>query len=125
MKLLDVLLVLLSVSLSSLSQIVLKRGMTSAAIQEVIRDGGVAKAVMAIAMSPSVIGGLACFGLSAVFWLFVLSRIPLSLAYPFVALGIVATVFAGAALFGETTGWQSFAGVLLIVAGVVVVGSAR
>ena len=72
--------------------------------------------------SPLVVGGLTCFGLSAVVWLFVLSRIPLSQAYPFVALGILVTVTAGAGLFGETISWQAMVGVGLIVVGVTLVG---
>lgn len=125
MRPLDILLVLVSVSLSSLSQILLKRGMISQAIQAAIGQGGPGGVAAALAASPLVIAGLASFGLSALVWLFVLSRIPLSLAYPFVALGIVVTVFAGSTLFGEVATWQSLLGVALIVSGVVMVGLAN
>ena len=50
---------------------------------------------LALLTSPLVLLGLAVFGLSAIVWLFVLSKIAFSHAYPFVALGIVVTVAAG------------------------------
>lgn len=122
MRSIDILFVLVSVSLSSLSQIILKKGMTDPVIQKALESSGFLDTVLTVVKSPMVIGGLGCFGLSAVVWLFVLSRIPLSLAYPFVALGIVVTVTAGITVLGETVAWQSLAGVTLIVGGVVIVG---
>jgi multidrug transporter EmrE-like cation transporter len=122
MKGVEILLVLLSVALSSFSQIVLKRGMTDVAVQAALAAGRPLDIGLAVAKSVYVVGGLTCFGLSAVVWLFVLSRIPLSQAYPFVSLGIVVTVVAGATLFGETLMWQTLVGVALIVVGVSLVG---
>ena len=94
-------------------------------MQATLKSGGPMEVAVAVATSPLVLGGLTCFGLSAVVWLFVLSQIPLSQAYPFVALGIVVTVTAGTILFGETVTAQSLAGVVLIVTGVILVGLAR
>ena len=62
--------------------------------------------------------GLAVFGLSAIVWLFVLSKIAVSHAYPFVALGIVVTVAAGRIMLGEPFSALSLVGVALIVSGV-------
>ena len=50
------------------------------------------------------------FGLSTVFWLFVLSRTPLSSAYLFVALGITMKMASGAFLFGEALPIAKLAG---------------
>jgi multidrug transporter EmrE-like cation transporter len=68
-----------------------------------------------------VLAGLICFGCSALVWLAVLSRVPLSTAYPFVALGIAITTAAGLLLFNEPFSALKAAGVLLIVCGVVTV----
>lgn len=122
MRSIDILFVLVSVALSSLSQIALKSGMTGVAVQAALQTGRPLAIAVAVAKAPLVVGGLTCFGLSAVVWLFVLSRIPLSQAYPFVALGILVTVTAGAGLFGETISWQAMVGVGLIVVGVTLVG---
>jgi multidrug transporter EmrE-like cation transporter len=119
-------LILLSVLLAAGSQILLKFGMASPEIANALtsKDGILLIALM-IATSPFIIVGLSCFGLSAIVWLFVLSKIPLSTAYPFVALGIVITVVAGRLIFGELISPVKAAGVCLIVIGVsaVAVGS--
>jgi multidrug transporter EmrE-like cation transporter len=114
-----VLLVLLSVLLSAGSQVLLKYGMTSPAVRDAMAmQGEPLRVALAIATTPTVLIGLACFGLSAVVWLFVLARIPLSSAYPFVALGIAVTVVAGRLLFGEPLSALKLTGVALIMAGI-------
>ena len=118
-------LILCSVLLSAGSQILLKIGMSTSLVQGALRNGGGPLAIgLAIATSPLVVIGLASFGLSAVVWLFVLSKVQLSSAYPFVALGIVITVAAGNLLLGEPVSMVKLLGVCLIVCGVVAVGVA-
>src|SRR5580704_8143136 len=97
-----ILLILVSVLLSSGSQVMLKFGMTAPDIQLALsQTGKPLQVAIPILSSPLVLAGLACFGLSALFWLFVLSKIPLSTAYPFVALGIGITAASGRILLGE------------------------
>ncbi|MEM5518142.1 SMR family transporter [Henriciella sp. AS95] len=115
--------ILISVSLSSGSQIILKKGMIAPKMQASLMSGDVPTIFLTILTSPMVIGGLFCFGLSALFWLFVLSRVPLSSAYPFVALGIGVTVLAGLTLFGETVSTSAAIGVGLIILGILCVAS--
>jgi multidrug transporter EmrE-like cation transporter len=118
-------LVLASVLLSAGSQVLLKIGMTSPAVQTALAGGGPAlKAAQVVGTSPFVVIGLVCFGLSALLWLLVLSRIPLSSAYPMVSLGIVITVLAGRFWFDEPISFLKAVGVAFIVAGVVAVGAA-
>lgn len=116
--------ILASVALSAGSQILLKREMTTQAIQGAIKTGDVAEIALAVSTSPSVFLGFTCFGLSLVLWLFVLSRVPLSSAYPFVALGILVTVFAGSMMFAEPISLAKAIGVFLIMSGVILVGIA-
>lgn len=117
-------LILFSVALSSGSQIVLKRAMMAEGMQSVLKNGSVAEIAIEVASSPLVLAGLAFFGLSAVVWLFVLSRIPLSSAYPFVALGIFVTVLAGSIMFAEPITLAKGIGVGLIVFGIAMVAIA-
>jgi drug/metabolite transporter (DMT)-like permease len=125
MRLYDVSLVLVSVALSSGSQVMLKLGMMQPSTQRVIFDGGtIPQIASAIATSPLVIVGLACFGLSAVFWLFVLARLSLSTAYPFVALGIVLTLLASHFIVAEVISPIKLAGAGAIVLGVFMIGVA-
>lgn len=59
-------------------------------------------------------------GLS-LFWVWILSFIPLSRAYPFVALSLLFTPLWGHILFGEALGKDYVLGVMLIVAGLLLV----
>jgi multidrug transporter EmrE-like cation transporter len=111
-----------SVVLSSLSQLILKTGMTTQSVQSAIKTGGLTDIAFNISTSPLVLGGLCCFGLSAFLWLFVLSRVPLSSAYPFVALGILVTVLVGSMVFAEPISATKALGVVVIVSGVILVG---
>jgi drug/metabolite transporter (DMT)-like permease len=75
-----------------------------------------------ILMNPFIWFGFIGFGLGAVFWLAVLSRVPLSLAYPILALSYFVVVVEAWLLLHERVTWQRLLGVGIIVAGVVVVG---
>ena len=116
--------VLFSVLLSSGSQILLKYGMTRPGMKVALADKvSPLITLQAIATSPAVLMGMACFGLSAVVWLFVLAKIPLSTAYPFVALGIAITVLGGRFLFHEPVSVLKMFGIALVVTGVLCVGN--
>jgi len=119
-----IVLVSLSVLLSATAQILLKHGMVSSAVREALGNGDAVAAVVAIALSPAVLGGLTAFAASVLLWLYVLARVPLSTAYPFVALGIAITVAAGWLLFGEPLAWPKLLGVAFILAGILIVASA-
>ena len=68
--------------------------------------------------TPWVIVGFFCYGLSAVLWLDVLSKLDFSLAFPLVGLTYVFTLLIGRFFFGEVVGWERVLGVALILAGV-------
>jgi multidrug transporter EmrE-like cation transporter len=123
MKIELALLILVSVLLSSGSQVLLKLGMSSPDIQIALAHSDrpllIATSIMS---SVPVLVGLSAFGVSAIVWLFVLSKIPVSTAYPFVALGIAITVASGSWLFGEAITIVQGAGVVLIISGVLTIG---
>lgn len=115
MPTLILLLIFLSVAMSAAAQAFLKYGVGTVAIASPMAT------LFAMLTTPSVIIGLGLYGAGAVAWLFVLQRTPLSLAYPFVALGFVATAVIGAAIFGETLSIFRIAGIGLIILGCVIV----
>ena len=120
------LLILISVCLSAFSQVILRYGMTRPLIVEAMSgNASLAAILMAVARSPYVIAGLACYGFGAVLWLFVLSKIPVSFAYPFVSLGIVLTTITGIVVLRESISISSAFGVMLIVAGILVMALGR
>ena len=73
-------------------------------------------------LRPGVLGGLVLYGISTLLWLMALKRLELSLAYPFVAVGIVLTSAAGSILFQETLSATRVGGIALICLGVSLVG---
>ena len=113
-------LILVSVTISALAQIALKGGMGSESIQRSV-DGRASFALLLhILLNPLVMLGLFLYFASAVVWLFVLSRIEVSSAYPFVALGFVFTAVLGRIFFADSLSAMKIAGTMLICAGVVV-----
>jgi multidrug transporter EmrE-like cation transporter len=113
-------LILLSVCLAALAQLTLKHGMN-----QVTAANGTAQlnasSLKAIVTTPSVIGGLAIFGISAFVWLLVLSRASLSFAYPFASLTYLLIVLADQFVLHEQVPPLRWAGVFFIMVGIVLV----
>ena len=112
------LLALLCVLLSAVAQLAMKTGMTGAGT-----GSAVGHTYGQALTSGWVWGGLGMYGLSAVLWLWVLSRLDVSLAYPLVSLGFVVTMLAGVLCLGEPWSWQRMGGAALIVAGVLLLAA--
>lgn len=74
--------------------------------------------IVAQFMSPSTVGGLALYGIAAFFYVVALRAIPVSVAFPSVALSYVLVAFLGNLWFGEPLGAAHIAGIVLIVVGV-------
>lgn len=115
------LLALFSVFLSAAAQVLMKIGMSQAKFHGP-GDLPLIQAALKAAFDPYVIAGLACYGVSAMVWLAVLSRMPLSLAYPLVALAIVMVMVFSAAVLGEPMPVGRIAGSVLVVCGVALIG---
>ena len=116
-------LVLFSVTLSSAAQLLLKAGMTNDVIQRALASRRGLLIVPSIAASPQIFAGLAIFALSVLTWLFVLSKVEVSQAYPAVALGIVVTALGGYFLFGEALNSIRILGITIVIIGVAVVAA--
>jgi drug/metabolite transporter (DMT)-like permease len=111
-------LLLFAVLLAAGGQLLLKHGMQIATARAHAAGGSL---VVQAATSPTVIGGLAVFAISAVAWLAVLSRMPLSTAYPFNALSYLIILMASVLLLHERATIITWAGSLLVVTGLIVV----
>ncbi|MGK2285962.1 SMR family transporter [Pedomonas sp. V897] len=119
MNLQVILLLVTSISLSSLAQVVLKLGAGSPAAAAVA--GGMGARLLALLMSPLIVAGLILYGLSAIVWILVLSKVELSFAYPFVGLGFVLTMAVSALFLGEQINAARLAGTVIIAVGAVLV----
>jgi multidrug transporter EmrE-like cation transporter len=86
-------------------------------------DGGRPAAYVAALLRPGMIGGLACYAISVVVWIYVLSRADASFAYPFLGIGFVLVSAAGWWFLGESLTFQRLAGTLLVSVGVVMLAT--
>jgi drug/metabolite transporter (DMT)-like permease len=111
-------LLLFAILLAATGQLMLKHGMQVATARAHANGGSLA---LAAATSPMVLGGLAVFAVSAVAWLAVLSKVPLSIAYPFNALGYLIILTASVVLLHERTNLLTWGGSMLVVSGLIIV----
>lgn len=74
--------------------------------------------ILKFLLNPSVLIGLMLYGISAICWLWVLSRVQLSLAYPVLALSFPLVVGGSYLLFGEGVSLIRWGGVGVIMLGV-------
>ena len=109
------LLLVISVLLAVSGQLLMKKGMmlfgTFPASQLLLN-------VIPMFMNPFVFFGFACFGLSSLFWLVVLSRLELSFVYPMVSVAYVIVALASMVLFKENVPLIRWLGIAVIVFGV-------
>ncbi|MBB6282035.1 hypothetical protein [Geobacillus subterraneus] len=78
--------------------------------------------IIKLLLSPWILLGLVVYGAATVIWLFILSRVPLSVAYPLQSIAYVLAVFGAYALFHEPLSVPKIIGVILIMLGVSFIG---
>ena len=115
-------LLLFAVVSAATGQVMLKHGMQVATARAAHSGGSLA---LRAATSPWVLLGLVVFGVSAVAWLAALSRVPLSVAYPFNALGYLGILTASVLVLHERSNILTWVGSLLVVSGLIIVVLAR
>jgi drug/metabolite transporter (DMT)-like permease len=111
-------LILFSVVCGIGGQLTLKMGMNH--IGQINADALAAPLAMVLRVltNPLVAFGLGLYVLGAVAWLTVLSKVPLSFAYPILALGYAITPMLAWVLLGESVPSIRWVGVLVICVGV-------
>ena len=115
------LLLIPAILLSTTGQLFLKMGMNQVPDFAFTPDA-LAAALPAIVLNPFVwLGFIGWIG-GTVFWLGVISRAPLSLAYPILAMSYFVVVMEAWLFLGEQVTWQHWLGVAIIFVGVVIVG---
>jgi len=105
----------LSISLGSFAQFLLKIGVNS--IQK--NSVNLNQVLKSTLVNTHIWLGLICYGLSMIFWLFVLSKMELSKAYPLVSIGYIFTLILGFFFLGETIDIIKISGITLIIIGVI------
>ncbi|HLF69687.1 MAG TPA: EamA family transporter [Actinomycetota bacterium] len=113
---------LLSVLLATGGQLLLKSGMTQVGYIGKEKLGSPVKLVLHVLTTPQVLLGLLLFVFSAAVWLVVLSRVPLSFAYPFVGITYVLTTLFARFVLHEHVPSLRWVGLALIVSGILIIG---
>lgn len=114
----EFLLLLLSVLTSTIGQLFLKLGASK--LGRVTNSNAIAT-VLNILTTPELIAGLTCYGLGAIAYILVLTRVNLSVAGPAASLVYVFSVLLGFFIFQETIPLTRLTGLGLIIAGVILV----
>jgi multidrug transporter EmrE-like cation transporter len=78
----------------------------------------VADGLFAMARTPSFYGALSLYGVSTLLWIWILSRIPLSQAYPWVAVTMAIVPLLGRFVFSERLSNTYWLGIGLVMLGV-------
>lgn len=111
--------ILTGVLLNAGAQLLLKAGVRPLGAISVGWSTLLPTAVQVLSQWP-ILAGLACYVVSVAVWIVGLSRVDVSIAYPMLSLGYVVNAIAAWWLFGEALGPMRWSGMLLILAGVLV-----
>lgn len=113
-------LILFTVLTNAMAQILLKKGMLGLGALDP-KANGVLMTGVQVVFNPYVFTGLCVFVISMASHLFVLSRVELSFAYPFLSLAYVVVLAYAFFVFGENVGVLRSAGVALICVGTLLI----
>jgi drug/metabolite transporter (DMT)-like permease len=113
-------LLMVAMLLTVTGELLLKSGMNRHGVLEVSLGTLVPTAVKLLT-NPFVVGGFVFVFSGALFWLAVLSRWPLSLAYPLLSISYIIGIAASVVILKEKVNWVQLLGVLVIILGVYLV----
>ena len=116
-------LIIFVVATNAISQTLLKQGMVKIGEFEISSETALSTGLR-IAFDPWVVGGLLVMAISMGAHLYVLSRVPLTFAFPFIALSYVVVLAIGYFIFKESLNIYHFMGTAMIIGGIVFIGFA-
>ncbi len=120
MSLIIYILIAVTILMNTAAQIALKTGMIQIGTFS-FTCGDLLPAAIKIASSPWIIGGITIYVFSVCTWLMVLSRAPVSIAYPLSSLGYVTSAIAAYYICGEDLTVTRILGIIVILLGVYLV----
>jgi drug/metabolite transporter (DMT)-like permease len=121
MTLWDFVITVVAIIFGSIGQLMIKMGLTSfCAKYGNLSVANIWGRILPLAVTPHIIAAIISFVISAAFWMVVMSKRDLSQIYPFIALSYIFIAILAHAFLNETIGGWRIAGILIIVAGVLV-----
>jgi multidrug transporter EmrE-like cation transporter len=118
----SVILLLVSVSFAVAGQITLKWAMDRIGRIGSAQVSEAGDTLLRAAKEPRLWLGLFLFGVSALFWLVVLSRVDLSIAYPMVGISYILIVLFARVFLNEHVPSMRWAGVVVVAMGIAIIG---
>ncbi len=112
--------ILFTVLTNAAAQVLLKQGMISLGPLSFSGESAIAR-IFQIVFNPWVFAGLTMFVISMASHLFVLSKVDLSFAYPFLSLAYVVVAVIAWLLFKEDLGAYKMAGIAFICVGTILI----
>lgn len=110
-------LVLTGVLLNAAAQLLLKAGTNAIGHFEFHWQNALPIGIK-LALHPAIAAGMMCYAISLVVWIMALSRVPVSIAYPMLAIGYLINAVAAWAWLNEPLGAQKMLGIGFIALGV-------
>jgi len=117
-------LIVVGVMLNACAQLLLKSGMLRVGHFDFTLQNAVPIGMKVLTNIP-ILSGLSFYVLSVGVWLLVLSRVPVSFAYPMLSLGYIVNAVAAYYLFGEPLTSLRILGIFIIIAGVYLVAQSH
>lgn len=105
----NLLLILSTIALLSLGQVLFKSASSQLVVQQPMSW-----------LSLPLLAALSVYAVATVLWLVVLSRVPLSFAFPFYGLAFLLVPLLAALLLGEVLRWQVLVGGAVILCGIAI-----
>jgi drug/metabolite transporter (DMT)-like permease len=111
--------ILISVIVVVAGQVCIKKGLNS--LEDIDFASSILLAYLKIFLSPFVVLGISLYIIGVFFWLYALSKVDLSYAYPFTALSYVLVAFLSSFLLGEQISAIRWTGIIGICLGVLLI----
>ena len=118
MMLANLIFIITSVLLNALAQILLKAGMKN--FSNIDLKNNVIQTFISIAINPYIICGFISYGISILLWLWVLSKVDVSYAYPFQALGYIVVTILAWLIFQENINLTRIIALIFITLGLII-----
>ncbi len=120
MKILDFISILISVMLNASAQIFLKLG-TNSIPKITAEHSNLLMILLNLIFEKYILIGLFCYAISIGVWIYALSKVDVSTAYPMLSMGYIFTVFIGWKILDETMSPMKIFGIIIIMIGVIIV----
>jgi multidrug transporter EmrE-like cation transporter len=114
----NILLCLINMCLLAAGQIIFKYGMRNIIINSFLD-------IIQVFLSPLILSGLVLYACTTMLWLYILTKVPLSFAYPFQALAFPLVVVLSTFLFKEDVSTFRWIGIGLVLLGAIFLSSGK